>query len=114
MGHYSFGGRSGGSVIIYGTFFVLAGLFLGAGFDQVARAFPLPVLGTLLLFESLGLIWMARDVARSPTELPVAALVGLLAAGLPYGYLIGIVVGTLLVQLGARIRLVDPETAREP
>lgn len=114
MGHYSFGGRSGGSVIIYGTFFVLAGLFLGAGFDQVARAFPLPVLGTLLLFESLGLIWMARDVARSPTELPVAALVGLLAAGLPYGYVVGIVVGTLLVRLGARIRLVDPETAREP
>jgi hypothetical protein len=113
MGHYAFGGRTGGSVVIYGLLFLTAGLFLGSGFGEVARAFPLPVLGVLLLFESLGLIWMIRDVARSPTELPVAALVGLLAAGLPYGYLIGMVTGTLLVRLGARTRLVDPETAGE-
>lgn len=108
-GHYAFGGRTGGSVIIYGLVFVTLGLFFGPGFDQVVRAFPLPILGVLLLFEALALVWLIRDTATSRLELPVAALVGLIAVGLPYGYLIGMVVGTALVRLGARANLVNPD-----
>lgn len=106
-GHYAFGGRTGGSVIIYGLVFVALGLFFGPGFDHVVRAFPLPILGVLLFFEALALIWLIRDTAHSRLDLPVAALVGLMAVGLPYGYLIGVVVGTALVWLGARANLVN-------
>lgn len=108
-GHFAFGGRTGGSVIIYGSLFILLGLFFGAGFDQMTKAFPLPVLGVILLFESLALIWLVRDTAQSRSEFPIAVLVGVLAIGLPYGYVVGLIVGTTLFYLGARIRLVSPD-----
>ncbi len=106
-GHYAFGGRTGGSVVIYGTLLVMLGLFFGTHFDQVVRAFPLPMLGVILLFEALALIWLVRDTAASRNEFPIAVLVGLLAAGLPYGYVIGLVVGTALFYLGDRVRLIS-------
>jgi len=106
-GHYAFGGRTGGSVIIYGLIFVALGLLFGSGFDHVVRAFPLPILGVLLLFEALSLVWLIRDTADSRLDFPIAALVGLIAVGLPYGYLVGMVVGTILVWLGARANLVN-------
>jgi hypothetical protein len=108
-GHYAFGGRTGGSVIIYGLLFVALGLVFGPGFDGIAQAFPLPILGVLLLFEALALIWLIRDTAHSRLDLPVAALVGLMCVGLPYGYVVGMVVGTVLVWLGARGNLVSTD-----
>ncbi len=83
------------------------GLPFGSGFDHVVRAFPLPILGVLLLFEALSLVWLIRDTADSRLDFPIAALVGLIAVGLPYGYLVGMVVGTILVWLGARANLVN-------
>lgn len=108
-GHFAFGGRTGGSVVIYGSIFVLLGLFFGAGFDQITRAFPLPILGVILLFEALALIWLVRETAASRTEFPIAVLAGVLAVGLPYGYVIGLAVGTALFYLGGRTRLISPE-----
>lgn len=99
-GHYAFGGRTGGSVVFYGTFFLLAGLFWGAGFEHVARLFPLPVLGILLLFEALALMSRVLDAATAPGGLAVALLVAAVSATLPYGYVIGIVIGTALTRLG--------------
>jgi hypothetical protein len=66
------------------------------------KVFPLPVLGVLLLFEGLYLIVLIGDVAPVATELRLAALVGACAAFLPYGYVIGLVVGTALFYLGRR------------
>jgi len=94
VGHYTFGARTGGSVVIYGGLFLTLGLFFSQGFQQVVQIFPLPVLGVLLLFEALTLATLLRDVSGQRRELVVALLVGLLCAGLPYGYLAGLVVGT--------------------
>jgi hypothetical protein len=101
-GHYAFGGRTGGSVVIYGTVFLLLGLFFGGAFTEIVKVFPLPVLGVLLLFEGLYLVVLIGDVAPVATELRLAALVGACAAFLPYGYVIGLVVGTALYYLGRR------------
>lgn len=106
-GHYAFGGRTGGSVIIYGLVFLTLGLFFGSGMDSVIRAFPLPILGILLLFEALALVALLRDVSWQ--RLPVALLVGLCAVGLPYGYLVGLVLGTILIHLHGRVHLVTPD-----
>jgi len=94
VGHYAFGARTGGSVIIYGALFLTLGLFFSQGFQQVVQIFPLPILGVLLLFEALTLAALLRDISSRRTDLLVALLVGLLCAGLPYGYLVGLVVGT--------------------
>ncbi len=109
VGHYAFGGRTGGSVIIYGVIFLTCGLFFGEGFDLLTTAFPLPMLGVLLLFEAVALIWLLRDVAPLRREFPIAVVVGLLAVSVPYGYVVGLVVGTALFHLGERVRLVSPE-----
>jgi hypothetical protein len=95
-GHYAFGGRTGGSVVIYGMIFLVLGLLFSGGFQKVIEIFPLPVLGILLLFESLALLLLVRDLGPEKTDFAVAALVGLAALFLPYGYVIGMVAGTLL------------------
>jgi MFS superfamily sulfate permease-like transporter len=94
VGHHAFGARSGGSVILYGGLFLVLGLFFSQGFAQIVQIFPLPILGVLLLFESLTLAALIRDLTGSRTDLLVALLVGLLCGGLAYGYLVGLVVGT--------------------
>ncbi|GGF03430.1 putative sulfate/molybdate transporter [Hymenobacter cavernae] len=96
VGHYTFGARSGGSVILYGCLFLILGLFFSQGFSEVVQIFPLPILGTLLLFEALTLAALLRDIAGSRPDLVVALLVGLLCSGLPYGYLVGLIIGCLV------------------
>lgn len=104
-GHYAFGARTGGSVVIYGASFALAGLFLSNGFERLSHLFPLPVLGVLLLFEGWTLLTLVRDTAGNKAQFMIAVLVGLMAGNLPYGYVIGIVVGTALHFLVVRGRL---------
>ncbi|MDQ2769353.1 MAG: putative sulfate/molybdate transporter [Bacteroidota bacterium] len=94
VGHYAFGARTGGSVVLYGLMFLIMGLFFGPGFTDVVQIFPLPVLGVLLLFEALALATLLRDISAERADLLMALLVGLLCAGLPYGYLVGLLVGT--------------------
>ncbi len=98
-GHYTFGARTGGSVIIYGSLYLLLGFLFSAGFEDVIKIFPLPVLGVILLFESLTLMMLIRDISSSKADFSVALLVALTAGFLPYGFVIGLVVGTLLAYL---------------
>jgi MFS superfamily sulfate permease-like transporter len=95
-GHYAFGARTGGSVIIYGTIYLLLGFFFSAGFQKVTQVFPLPILGVILLFEGIALMLLVRDIAASKRDLMIVLIVGLAASSLPYGYLIGLVGGTVL------------------
>ena len=95
-GHYTFGGRTGGSVVIYGLFYLTLGLFFSAAFQQIIPLFPKPVLGTMLLFEALALLLLCRDVANSASDLAVVLIVGLSAGALPYGYLVGLLLGLVL------------------
>jgi MFS superfamily sulfate permease-like transporter len=104
-GHYAFGARTGGSVVIYGACFALAGIFLSNGFERFSHLFPLPVLGVLLLFEGWTLLTLVRDTAGEKAEFMIAVLVGLMAGNLPYGYVIGIAVGTALHYWVRRGRL---------
>jgi hypothetical protein len=99
IGHYTFGARTGGSIIIYGSIFLTLGLFFANGFSDVVRIFPLPVLGVLLFFEGAALMTMIRDQASDARSLLVVILTGLIAVGLPYGYAIALVVGTILSRV---------------
>jgi hypothetical protein len=57
----------------------------------------------LLLFEGLAMMLLVRDQATSRVDLPIALIVGLIAFGLPYGYVVAMIVGTILAHV-ARLR----------
>ena len=107
-GHYAFGARTGGSVILYGTFYLVLGLFFSRGFDRVIQVFPMPILGVLLLFEALTLAVLIRDLHAASAEFFIAVLVGFVAAFVPYGYLVGLVAGTLILAAEKRGLLRTP------
>jgi MFS superfamily sulfate permease-like transporter len=95
-GHYTFGGRTGGSAIIYGLIYLILGLFFSQGFEEIVKVFPLPVLGVILLFEGLRLMLFIKDITGAKKDLFIALLVALIAIGLPYGYVIGLIAGSLV------------------
>lgn len=101
-GHYTFGARTGGSIIIYGAIYLVLGFFMSPGINVVVNVFPLPILGILLVFESLTLISLVRDLADRRADLLIALIVGLCASMLPYGYGIGLVIGTLTAYATGR------------
>lgn len=104
-GHYAFGARTGGSVVIYGACFAVAGLFVSGGFERFSHLFPLPVLGVLLMFEGWTLLTLLRDTAAAKSEFMIALLVGMMAGSLPYGYVVGLLTGTALHSLTRSGRL---------
>jgi len=101
-GHYTFGARTGGSVVIYGCLYLTLGLFFSGCFAQLIQIFPKPILGVLLAFEGLAMLLLVRDIAGSKADLLIAMLIGLMAVGLPNGYAIGLIAGTALVYLWRR------------
>jgi len=107
VGQYTFGARTGGSLIIYGSIFLTLGLFFAGGFQHVVQVFPLPVLGVLLLFEGVALMQLIRGDIENRYEFFIVLLVGLLANGLPYGYAIALIVGTALYYFARARRMLD-------
>ncbi|HZK77507.1 MAG TPA: putative sulfate/molybdate transporter [Gemmatimonadaceae bacterium] len=96
VGHYTFGARTGGSIIIYGSLFLILGLFFASGFQQVVQVFPLPVLGVLLFFEGVALMLFARTEAGNKRDFFIVVATGVIANGLPYGYASALLLGTVL------------------
>jgi MFS superfamily sulfate permease-like transporter len=93
-GHHTFGARTGGSVMIYGMFYLVLGIFLSGCVHEVLKIFPQPILGIVLLFEALTLLALVRDQAHSVRDMTIALLVGVLALAVPQGFVVGLVVGT--------------------
>lgn len=101
-GHYAFGARTGGSVVLYGAFYLLVGLFLSGPLAEVLKVFPQPILGTVLLFEALTLLALVRDQAREPRHLRIALLVAVVALAVPGGFVVGLLLGALVFYGFAR------------
>jgi len=95
-GHYTFGARTGGSVVLYGLLYLFLGLFFNAGFGTVIQLFPKPMLGVILMFEGLALMRLIRDIKDVKSDLMIAFMVGMMAVSLPYGYVVGLLVGTII------------------
>lgn len=103
IGHYTFGGRTGGSVIIYGLLYIAIGVFFGNSFEEVIKVFPLPILGVILLVEGISLMLLVKDTVQDKKGFVIAILVGALAFGLPYGFMVSMIVGTALYYLPVRL-----------
>jgi len=111
-GHYAFGARTGGSVIIYGFFYLALGLFFSGVLQEVLKVFPQPILGVVLLFEALTLLSLLRDQAHDARSMMIALLVGVVALTLPQGYLLGLVVGTVIVYVFKTFGIPERESAK--
>ncbi len=101
-GYYALGARTGGSVILYGSLYLVIGAFFSGAFQEVLHAFPAPVLGAVLLVEAGVLLLLLRDVARTPVTLGLAATVAVICVFAPQGYLTGMIVGCTLCHLLSR------------
>ena len=116
VGFYGFGARTGGAAILYGAAYLAAGLFAGPAFADLALLFPLPILGVVLFVEALGLATLAADGGASSTRIApwTIAIVAAAVVALPYGYVVGLLAGTLFHVAAERgwIRLAanNPET----
>jgi MFS superfamily sulfate permease-like transporter len=95
-GHFAFGGRTGGSVIIYGSFYLILGLFFSATAYDWIRLFPLPLLGVLLFIEAVTMMSLMKESVAVKHDLFIIFTVGLMILTLPYGYLAGMIFGTLI------------------
>lgn len=95
-GHYAFGARTGGSVLIYGLLILAVGVFGGSSVTDVIALFPKPVLGAILFFEAISLMSLIRNHVKDSDSLPVILLTGILAATAPYGYAVGMAAGIML------------------
>ncbi|MFQ5853028.1 MAG: putative sulfate/molybdate transporter [Candidatus Binatia bacterium] len=104
-GHYRFGARTGGSVILYGLIYIAFGMFFSSVIGDVVKIFPFPILGVLLFFEGFALAQLLHHVPAVPKEFPVALLVGIIIIGLPYGFLIGMICGILIFYALQRGRI---------
>lgn len=114
VGFHGFGARTGGAPILYGLMYLGIGLFLAPGFDAVVRVFPMPVLGVVLLFEAVALMSLLRDTAIDSTKLWIALLVAAAVVGLPNGYVVGLVAGTLIAWTTRRgwVRIPSVDTTK--
>ena len=101
-GFHAFGARTAGAPVLYGAMFVVLGLVLAPGFATVVHIFPMPVLGVVLLFEAVSLMLLVADVTSEHGQLWIALLVASSVIGLPNGYVVGLVAGTLLAHAGRR------------
>ncbi len=95
VGHYTFGARTGGSVIMYGILYIVLGLFCSQNFDQVLQIFPLSILGTILVFEGFALSKLIKKTFNRQ-DLIIALVVGSMAVFFEYGFVIGLVAGTVI------------------
>ncbi len=102
-GHYALGARTGGSVVLYGSMYLLIGLFFSEVFGQVVTVFPQPILGIILLFEALTLLAFIADQAHLRRNFLISLIVGLLAFLAPQGYIVGLIVGTGIYYLSDRL-----------
>ena len=100
--HY-FGARTGGANIIEGSFEIVLGLLFAAGLVAVLGAFPLSVLGALLIMVGIELTKFAGSL-RFDMELLTALVVvlGAVTVNMAVGFIAGMLLHYGVLWLGGR------------
>ena len=97
-GHYAFGGRTGGTLLIYGTLFLALGVFFAGSYGSIQALFPLPILGVILSVEGFSLAKFIKKTSGSK-ELIIALLVGVVCVLVQGGYAYALALGTIIYYL---------------
>lgn len=102
--HYRLGARTGGALLIIGSFFFALGLFGGGGLLSILTLIPFPALGILLFYVGVQHMSLAKDL-RGLGAWAVALLVAFLAwftQNLALGFLGGIGLYAIQAFLGRK------------
>lgn len=97
-GQYYFGARTGGANIIEGTIEISLGLMLASSIAAIFAAFPLAIVGAMMLLVGIKMIKFARDLRFNKHLVPVAAtLIGSLLVNMAVGFASGMITHYLLL-----------------
>jgi len=97
-GQYYFGARTGGANLIEGTIEICLGLFLAGSIAAIFAAFPLAIVGAMMLLVGIEMVKFARDLRFNRQLIPVAAtLAGSLLVNMAVGFAAGMVVHHVFV-----------------
>ncbi len=99
-GQYRFGARTGGSVVMLGVAKVMFGFLFGTVAISIFAAFPVSLLGAMLIFAGLELTLPAREAETKDAFFVIAATAGgILAANTLIGFILGLVTAFVLLKL---------------
>lgn len=104
-GHYTFGGRTGGSTLIYGLFYIIIGLVFSSGSASALLVYPKSILGVILLFEGFALIILLKDIITDKKMFLIAVMVAIIATTVKNGYLYGMIAGIAVYYLTDKLFL---------
>ena len=97
-GQYYFGARTGGANIIEGTIEIALGLLLGGSIAALFAAFPVAIVGAMMLMVGVELFKFARELTFDRSLVPAAAtVVGSVAVNMAVGFALGAATHYLLL-----------------
>ncbi len=97
-GQYYFGARTGGTNLIEGAIEIALGLLLAGSIASIFAAFPLAIVGAMMLLVGVEMVKFARDLRFNLHLVPVAVtLAGSLVANMAVGFAAGRVAHYLLL-----------------
>jgi MFS superfamily sulfate permease-like transporter len=98
-GQYFFGARTAGANIIEGLIEILLGLFLGASIAALFAAFPMAIVGAMMLMVGFELMKFARGL-RMDRQLAtvIVTVTGSLLWNMAAGFLMGMIVHFILLR----------------
>lgn len=101
-GQYYFGARTGGAKVLEGLIEIALGVFLGRSLLGILGAFPMPLIGGMMLMVGLQLLRPLLALRR--WALGLALLTGLLsiATNMAVGFAVGLAAAALLQALDRR------------
>jgi len=90
-GHVRFGARTGGALVILGSFLLLTGLFLADSAATLFKLFPQPLLGVILMFSGLELAaGVQGSHSRKEDRYVMILTAGVSVVNMGAGYLVGL------------------------
>jgi MFS superfamily sulfate permease-like transporter len=97
-GHYRFGARTGGALVIIGSLLAALGILYGDAINSIFNLLPLAILGVLLFFSGLELTLSIRDVDfNRKNDVFIMLFVAAISIGVSrYGFVIGLIGGIFL------------------
>ncbi len=104
-GQYYFGARTGGTNILEGLIEIALGVFLGRSLLGILSAFPMPLVGGMMLMVGVQFVQPILRLRRWALALALLTASVSVATNMAFGFLAGLAAAHLLRWLAARVSI---------